>query len=280
MDEIARCAGHDGAYAVDEGAVILAVLPRVRVPKGEVLRIERALGDHRLIPCQPPANAVGRLEDVQSLLSNGPAAGDAPVARLRGRVGIAVLERHKAVRPQAVHHDVVFPRAVELEQAKFRLHPVDAVPALGVTGHLAVCRLLRPGIPMGCPVVHAVQLAVAKDRVVGAGVAFPRRIGGQHNFLRFRPVQMQFCAAGHVGNQMSIDKQLAPSAVRAKRQRLSGGRKLRGKQQRNNGEDVTIWFHGVECSRRGNFKSNFAKNRPCRRLTPPASPPAGPTGAR
>ena len=83
VDEIARCAGHDGAYTVDEAAVILTVLLPVFVPKGEILRIKRALGDHRFIPCQFPVNTVGRFVDVQSLLPNRPASGDALVARLR-----------------------------------------------------------------------------------------------------------------------------------------------------------------------------------------------------
>ena len=279
VDEIARCAGHDGAYTVDERAVILAVLKRVCVPKGEVLRIKRALGDHRFIPCQLPADAVGRLENIQAGFPNRAASGDAFVARLGRTVRIAILERHKTMCAKPIENNVVFFRAVKLEQAKFRLHPVNAVAALGVASHLAMCLLFRLGVPMGCPIVHPEQIAIAKDRVIRTGVSLPRRVGDEHNFPRLRLVQKLFCAAGHRCDEVSIDEQLALRAVLAKRQRFSDRRKLRRKQQRKNKGNVTICFHGVQYAHRDNFKSIPAKNPPCRWPTPPAFPPAVPIDA-
>ena len=54
--KILRGAGHDGAFAVDEGAVVLAVLFCVGVPKGEDLRIKRDLGDDRFVLHHFPMN--------------------------------------------------------------------------------------------------------------------------------------------------------------------------------------------------------------------------------
>jgi hypothetical protein len=87
----------------------------VRVPIGKILRIKLTLGDHRFIPHQLPADAVGRLKNIQSFFPNGSAAGDALVARLGRTGGIAILKRHKAMCAKAIDDDVVFPRAVELE---------------------------------------------------------------------------------------------------------------------------------------------------------------------
>ena len=58
-------------------------------------------------------------------------------------------------------------------------------------------------------VVHAVQVAVAKDRVVAAAGAFPGRVVLQRHLPRHGMVQPQFGAAGEGFDEGVIDEQFA-----------------------------------------------------------------------
>ena len=191
---------------------ILAVLPDLRVPEGQVLGIEGAFGDHRLIPDHFPMDAVGRLVDVESLLPQWTAPGDPLVPRFRGRVGVAVLEGDETMGADPVQYDVVLLRSLVLNNPQIGLGPIDPVPALGVTGHLRMGGFLGRYIPVRPPVVHAVEVAVLEDGVIGAGVAFPGLSRHQDHFLRLGPMLLKAGIARDLPDHMPVHEQFPPRA--------------------------------------------------------------------
>ena len=111
-----------------------AVLANARVPEGDVLGIEGMTGHDRLrIVHRCPSETVGRLEGIQS--RRVVPVTDRLVFRFRLHAGIVVLENREIVRLLTVdfgQHDVVLLGSGVLEEAEFRLHPVNSVHALGV----------------------------------------------------------------------------------------------------------------------------------------------------
>ena len=83
---------------------------------------------------------------------------------------------------------------------------MNAVLALRVAGYLWVRGLFGFGIVMRAAVVHAEPVAIAENGVIGAGVAFPRRIGGDHDLLWYRSVQVLLGITGELANELSINE--------------------------------------------------------------------------
>ena len=197
---------HDVANAA-ELAVKFAVDLGMRIPEGEVLRVERALGDDGLVADQRPVQAVGGLEGVQSVFRSAAASGQRLVACLRRAGGIGVFERREIVASQPVPHDVVGFRAGELAQAQLGLRPMDAVTAFGIADDFGVRGFAGLRVVVRSPVVHPVPIAVLKDRVVGARVAFPRLVRHQHDFLRRGFLQHLPRIAAQLADQVVVDEQ-------------------------------------------------------------------------
>ena len=209
-------------HARREGAPVRAILLAHRIPEGQVLRVEGAVGDRGLVAGDAEADAVGRLEHVQPMRL---ADDDALVARVLRAVGIGVLEdrrmgRIAANRGHALGREdnVVLLRALELEQAQFRPPPMDAVVAFHITEEPGVVgpglgRLASVPIVPGV-VVHAVQLAVLEHARVATGVSFPGGVGLEHDFLRHGLMELQPSPAGKLFHEEIVHQQFAAIADR------------------------------------------------------------------
>ena len=108
-----------------------------------------------------------------------------------------------------VKNDVVLLRAVELDQPKLRLYPVDAVCAFGVADNRRM-RYFLPGFRcniMATAVIHAVQATVLENRKIEAGVALPGHVCDQHHFAWGGSVETPHGATVQTSDQKIIDHQ-------------------------------------------------------------------------
>src|SRR4051812_37079808 len=112
------------------------------------------------------------------------------VAGVGAAVGVRVLERREAMRAVSVPDDVVLLRTIELEQAKLRFRPMDAVLAFGIARDLAVRLPLGGFIPMRAAIVHAIQAAVIEEAIIGRRVPFPGLVADERDFLRHGLLQL------------------------------------------------------------------------------------------
>ena len=191
----------------------------IRIPEDRVVRIERALGDDRPVAELRPANAVGRLEREQSFAAGRSAHG---LVTLIGRASrIRVFERSKVVRlVTAAPQDVVLFRAGvvhgrrPVEQTEVRLHPMNAVAALGVTDdfRLSLPQRRRVDDVTMASVVHPIDVAVLEYGRITAGIPFPRLLKRDRDFARRRMVQPQFGSPIEPLDQCLIDEQFPPRA--------------------------------------------------------------------
>src|SRR5262249_2474084 len=126
--EIRRRRRADMTDAVFEVARISHVLPAARIPKGHVLRIGRAVREHRLLPELFPADAVGGDEQLRR-----PAA-QSLVALLRRGLRVGVAKGVEVVNLLAGPDEVIVLGTLELDQAQLRHGPDDTVLALRIAG--------------------------------------------------------------------------------------------------------------------------------------------------
>ncbi len=178
------------------------------------------------------------------------------VSLARPAVGLRVLERREVVQARPRPHDVVLLRAAEFEQPQLGFDPADAVLALGVAGEdrpLGHLRAVGAG-QIGGDVVHADDVAVAKDRLVAAAAALPRRIAHHHHFARRRRMQTQFDAIATIEQEV-VDEQLTPRADvdrRGLRGRQGGNQKAepQGKQNGQGMEGCDFRSSSFSCQGR------------------------------
>ena len=182
------------------------------VPEREVLRVERAPGEHRLFTQPLPVDAVGRHE------GDGRLAAEGLVLFAGLAVRVRVDERREVVRLGPAPDDVVRRRPLEREQAQRRLLPVYPVGALRVAG-----RLVRVVV---APVVHAVQVAVLEHGEVGGGRIFPGLFEPQDDLGLSWTVQHQRGAGCDV-HEPVVDEELAFGADLDRDRRRSGRRRRR-----------------------------------------------------
>ena len=244
VDKVGRAGGHNGALALNERAVVLAVEAGARVVEGEVLGIEVAFGDDWIGVHQFPAQSVGRLKDVESFLSQWPAAGDGFIARVLGALGVGVFEDGKAVSADAGPNDVVLFGALEIDEPELGFGPVDAILALGGAGEFWVGRLFRFLVVMGTAVVHAEALAVPEHGIIGGCISFPWRIGGERHFFRHGLLDDLVRVPQKFVDEEKIDEKLAVVAELAENQWLGGAS---GNQEVEDDEELyDQFFHKGE----------------------------------
>ena len=226
-EEVFRSGGADRAYALrlptvfigasgGEVAPVGTIFAAHFVEVGDVLRIKSSGGDDGFFTQQRPVDSIRRLIGLKGgfLLSQFAVAisGQGFVTGLGWTLGIGVEKRSEVVHAVTVPDDVVFLGAVEFKQPQLGLDPVNAVPALGVADKGPVGfhrhRFVRR---MGAAVVHAVEIAILKQRVVSGGVSLPRFIAGDDDLARLGLVQLQLHVL-HALNEKVIDEQLPTGA--------------------------------------------------------------------
>ncbi len=185
--------------------MVIDVNATQRVVEGEVLRIEGAIGDRGVIQQFAPMHAVRRTENAEALAVMR--VGHRLEALVGGRGGIRVEEGREVVRADAFPDDVVFLRALELEEPGVQTLEVDAVPAFRHAAHLA-------GAPRAdlAAVVHQHALSVLHHGEVGGGFPLPELVQLQRDLLRHRMLKTPLDHAASTVDQEVIDEQLAPRA--------------------------------------------------------------------
>ncbi len=190
IDKILGGSGLDGANSTersllrparrpDEISVECDVFLAKRIPKAQILRIERPIADHlffQRFPVQP----IDRHQGPEG------SSGQGFVTLIWRSIGIGVLEGREVVRPFVYPDDVVGPRALEFVDAQRRARPVDSVAALGITGHLF--RLLL------CPyaaIVHTKDISVREHGDVSRVLTFPTLVEIHYHFSRLGSVKGQ-----------------------------------------------------------------------------------------
>ncbi len=222
-------AGRHGHCAnfVREDSVVAAIQFQVRVPKREVLRVERPLGKHRLVAEQPPVHAVGR------------GIGGEPLGTRRRLVTVErlvkLIARH--ARPRVFEggevmrriapNDVVLLGALKLEQAQLRSREQPAVTALGEAGEADPLFFRAQLGPAAINHPHLVM--VTEHRDIGRVLPFPRRVELEHHLGLARLVQSQLDIALR-GDLPRVDEQFpfAPLLVHHRLGAQSSGRSERG----------------------------------------------------
>ena len=131
VDKVLGGAALDGPHPT-AGAVEVAaeeaIAPNVRVPQGDVDRVEGSRDVQGAVFDRSPVEAIGRGKAVQVGLAR--AAHGFEALRRIGR-GITVEKDAEIVALVALDKDIVFARAIEFDQAQFRLRKVDAIGADG-----------------------------------------------------------------------------------------------------------------------------------------------------
>jgi hypothetical protein len=61
-------------------------------------------------------------------------------------------------------------------------------------------------------VIHAIAIAILKDRMIPTSCPFPRSVVFEDNFLRDGMMKLQSCFADQIFNQKLVHEQLSPSA--------------------------------------------------------------------
>ena len=218
---------------VGEESPVSAIRSALRVPKGEVLRVERPIRDDRTIAHGRPVQAVWRLEREQPVrlrraderLVAGVGGGGRVIVPEHGGVAGVDVERSPGSTGE---DDVVVLRAPELDQAERGLPPMDPVLALGVTTveRMSVgSDLPRRDIEVPGLVIHPVEASVLENAVVAAATPFPRLIMDKHNLSGLRMMQPKVGLPREAVDQKVVEKQLAAGADRQGRYRV-GGQKL------------------------------------------------------
>ena len=121
---------------------------------------------------------------------------------------VVINERREIVRTESVPDDVVLGRSVKFDKLQFRPHPLHAVAAFGVTDDFGVRRFAI--LDLQTAVIHAVQVAVLKDREVETTTSFPRFVGHQNDFPRNGFLNDQRGTATQPFDEIVISEQFPP----------------------------------------------------------------------
>ncbi len=211
MEKVLRRGRADGAIAdwIPRGSVVVAlgIVPPVgailaahAIPEGGVLRVERAVDDHRPVAHRRPVEAVRRLE--RDHAPGSQALEHRLVARVRGGRRILVPADGRGARvdmqrPGLVvgHDDVVGFRALELMQSQLGFAPVDAIRAFrGAAKRRRRLDAMSGRVEGDVPrlVKHAVAAAVLEDAVKTTAVALPRGVMHEHDLAWLWMMKTQF----------------------------------------------------------------------------------------
>ena len=233
VEEIRTGGAGDRPHPVVHDAVVTGVLLLGGRPERDVLRVERAVGDHRLVLHLGPMDAVGRREGAQAgqavtsdhfgtlrrCLPSRPVrffvgilqTAEAFVTLIGGHAGTLVDERAEIVIDDQpfVEHDIPLRELGQLVESQVGFRPAITVAALGVQGHFLVV-VARPAVaPIGAgnfvaAIVQAVQLAILDDGRVVPGrpsrVSVPRQ---PLRFVQLQPSPLQFADQQFVHEQLA-----------------------------------------------------------------------------
>ena len=188
--------------------VVGAIPAGVRVPEHQILRVEIAVVEKdALLLGHRPMNAVRGFPHRQILVCRGPVArahtrGDRLVERIRGRGRIFVAKHHQVpvVESGRLEDDVVRLGPIEFHQVEVRAVPVDAVPALRVTGEAGWLAGVQ------CPIIHSVNVAIPEDHAIATGITLPRLVVFHDHLARHGAVKDPLRPAHHALDHDIVQK--------------------------------------------------------------------------
>jgi len=180
-------------------------------PEGNVLQIERALGDDRRILHFLPVDAVAGDERAKSAEFSAK-SGECLITFVRRDTGTAVEKRREVVceRRHIREHHIVVLAAVDFVQAELRPRPANAIFGFRIAGAFAGSAV---GEPRVAAVIHAefCRWLVVNHRDVSTEAAFPRLVEFQRDARRLRRVHTQR-RAFHFLDQQPVREQFAAQA--------------------------------------------------------------------
>ena len=254
-EEVGRDCRADGAVALwipplgvavpipREVPPVGAVAARLGVPEGEVLRIERPLGEHRLGRQRSPSQSVGRLVGDQGPagVPLGPLHRNERLVAGGGRGGgIVVAEdrRFARLRPPAPHqfrnqHNVVGPAPLVLMQTQFRLDPVQAVVAFGIAAEQPVAPGVHAALghlEMARGVIQPVLPPLEEQAVIDAATPLPGGVVVEHDFPGGGGMEAEFGPPREAFDQGWLDEQFATRPDRQGRLGHPGARQEQVRQ--------------------------------------------------
>ena len=218
--EVRGSAGEDVAHPVTETAVIQAILAPHRIPEGQILGVEGALGHEGLAALQGEVNAVTRRQQVEAERLG--ASHDDLVALARGTAGVGVEEGGGVSRAAADLGDhllaqeyVVGRRALEFDHSQLGAGPVDAVLALDEAQAFpgtGLALVFVRGRVVPAAVVAAQAVAVLDDALIPRPVALPGGVRSKDDLAPHGLVELQAGGAGEALDEVIVDEELAAPA--------------------------------------------------------------------
>lgn len=210
MHEIGRRGPRNRPDVLRHNAKIAHVALLALRPEGHVLRIEgpafTGVLEHGLCPQFFPVNAVGRDKSHQTTGRNSPQGLETLLGR-HARSGVQPRRKVVGIGSHPGQHRVVLLRAEDLEKAKLRLDPVNAVGRFGVTGHLLRAAIGRFSAGVGT-VIQPIAVAVFQHGDIFEGKhAFPRKLPLKHDPGVRRPMELERCPGERL-DEVAIDEQL------------------------------------------------------------------------